>query len=120
MDESVLKLSRCDLAKAIVDNSPNMVMVTDIEGRYVSINPAAERILGVTTALAEGLHVDELLDDDVAQQILKEDTRVLEGEEVLTFEQRYWINDHLHVFETTKFPVYEEDGSLVGVCSVAI
>lgn len=37
-----------DLYKAIFDSSPTAIMIADNDGKYVEINPAAEKLLGAS------------------------------------------------------------------------
>ena len=57
--ESELQRST-DRLRGLMDNSPTVVFAKDLEGRYLFLNHAGERVLGVTEAAAIGKADDEL------------------------------------------------------------
>ncbi len=74
--------------EAVIRSSPTGVLVFDLEGRLVDINPAAARFLGVDEGRAVvGLRFDEVLPEELG--VLLEGERTQEWQVVVGKEQRF-------------------------------
>ncbi|MEW5721887.1 MAG: PAS domain S-box protein [Thermodesulfobacteriota bacterium] len=60
--EAQLRQTR-DYLNAIVENTPDMIITTDLEGRIVSFNRGAERILGIPREKVMSCHIEDLYVD---------------------------------------------------------
>src|SRR3712207_8003707 len=63
------------------DNTTDAVFMKDLEGRYVYINPAGARFLGLDPAEVQGKTDLEVFSRDTAMCIVESDRRVLRSEE---------------------------------------
>ncbi|MBS0014196.1 MAG: PAS domain S-box protein, partial [Desulfobacterales bacterium] len=70
------------MADQVVASLPVGLMVTDAEGRIVLHNPAAESITGLEAKSVRGQFADEILPDNLAQLICRQqaDARIMEHE----------------------------------------
>ena len=115
-----------DLARAtlylrgVMDHSPAIIFVKDLEGRYLLVNELFLKRLGRSQAEVVGTRDADLLDDDAAQHIREEERRVLETggpvEELRTIEGPRGGVEH---WRTLKFALRDEDGEIYALCGIA-
>jgi diguanylate cyclase (GGDEF)-like protein/PAS domain S-box-containing protein len=105
---------------AFVGHVPNMVVVKDIEGRYITLNPLAERIYGLAQADMLGHRAEDVLPADLVDECVRGDSLVLECEAPVEIEQTFQWADGPHTFSTVKFPVFDADHCLVGIGAIGI
>ncbi|MBS1992792.1 MAG: PAS domain S-box protein [Cyanobacteria bacterium SZAS LIN-3] len=74
--------------RAIVENAQDVICSFDNNGRFVSVNPAIEKMLGVTVEETAGIQVMELIVDEDASKALEYFGKVQEGKETGTLEVR--------------------------------
>ena len=83
-DNETLKLTR-----SIFDTSPDHISIVGTDYRYQRVNPAYERAHGIVQEKIVGLHVADLLNDEVFKNVIKPKLdRCLAGEEI---EYQSWI-----------------------------
>ena len=103
---------------SVFEYCPNIMAIRTIEGRFLKINPEAQRVLGLTAAEAIGQDPALLLQPSEVNQIIHGDEAVLETEQVVRLEEHYRVDNDDRSFLTVKFPVFDPDHCLVGVGSV--
>jgi diguanylate cyclase (GGDEF)-like protein/PAS domain S-box-containing protein len=104
----------------MLDASPNFLVVKDLEGRYVRFNRAARKIIAQWCKIPAGRTPDDILPGDLAAEIEAEDAYVLETERAAEFEQQFLVNDRLRTYRTTKFPIFDSEGCIVGVGAAGV
>jgi len=105
---------------AFVGHVPNMVVVKDVEGRYITLNPLAERIYGLAQAEMLGQRAEDVLPANLVEECVRGDSMVLECEAPVEIEQTFQWADGPHTFSTVKFPVFDADHCLVGIGAIGI
>ena len=105
---------------AFIRHLPNLVVVKDVEGRFLAVNPLAERSYGVPGGQLLGKTADEVLPRATAAECTKEDSVVLSKEAVREVEQTFQWPDGPHTFYTVKFPIFDTDRALVGIGSIGV
>src|SRR5262249_43173660 len=122
VDERTRSLaSERNLLRTLVDSLPDGVFVKDTAGRYRIANAAHRRQLGVATS-EELAHrtVGELTPGPWATAEAAEDRRVIEtGTPIVDREQAAPMGDAPAWFLTSKVPVTDPAGSVVGLVGVA-
>jgi two-component system CheB/CheR fusion protein len=105
--------------RKFMENSPACVFIKDAAGRYVFMNAAGERVVGVDRWLGKTDH--ELLPAEVASRVRENDARVLAGDSPASFALAYPAAGGPRHFHSTKFLLRDADGSpLVGSISVDV
>ena len=72
--------------RTLVDNANDLVVTLDLDGRFTSVNPAAERIVGYTPLELVGAYIDRLVPPEtlaMQEEVLR---RKLEGEPSTRYE----------------------------------
>ncbi len=104
--------------QAIVDNSPAKIHIKDSHGRYVLVNPLAEKLFGVTEAEALGKTTHEVFPQAQADAFAAHDRLVQETGKAIEQEEVWHRDDGAHTYFTVKFPIFDRAGELSGVGAI--
>lgn len=105
----------------IMDAIPDLLWFKDMDGRYLTCNPAFERFFGASRHAITGKLDADFVDSALAEAFRANDICALESggpslnEEWLTFAS----DGYRGLFETVKTPVRDAAGSPIGVLGVA-
>jgi len=111
-----------NLFSAIIDTIPAHVFVKDVKGRYVFENAAHRRSLGIADESAiERTAAAEHAADEAGEPFSEEDRRIVEtGQAMLNREVPVTRAGAVEEWlETTKIPLREADGTIVGLIGVS-
>lgn len=95
---------------AILDNSPNLMFVKDLRGRYLFVNHRFEEVFHVTRVGVIGKTDFDLFPNKQATIFQMNDRKVLQAGVPLEFEENAQHDDGVHTSIVFKFPLYEADG----------
>jgi PAS domain S-box-containing protein len=98
-----------------VCNVPNLIVVKDVEGHYLTLNPFAERTYGISREVLVGRRAQDILPPHIAAECCRDDDMVLLTESVLSCEQKFAWPDGMHIFHTVKFPIFDVDRCIIGI-----
>ena len=117
--EEALRNSRKQL-QDIIDGSPGVVFVKDLEGRFITGNQTFERFLGVTRGELRGKTDYDLITREGAEYYREHDRRVAETGEPIQIEEVADLADgRQHVFLANKFPLRDAGGKIYAVCAIS-
>jgi PAS domain S-box-containing protein len=107
--------------RALVDTANDIVATLDLEGRFTTINPAVQRILGYEPHELIGVPLRQLIPPDelaIHESMLK---RKLEGEESTRYEMQVFGRDgrQRHTLEVNSRLMFNADRQAVGLHSIA-
>jgi PAS domain S-box-containing protein len=114
-----LSLERQHLS-TLVQTLPDLVWLKDCEGVYLDCNPRFEQFFGATKAEIVGRTDYDFVDRQLADFFRANDRLAMErggltvNEEWVTFAS----DGHHELLETTKCPMYDEQGKLIGVLGI--
>ena len=104
----------------LVDNANDIVATVDLQGRFTSINPAVERVLGQRPAELIGVSVDTLIPPDELPKHESMLQRKLEGEGATRYETQVQAKDGRRVtLEVNSKLIRDGDGSPVAIHSIS-
>lgn len=112
-----------DLAKsqrylqAILDHSPNGIVIKSLEGRYLVINRGFESLIGVSAVDSLGKGDSDLFPQAVAERFRANDKIVRNTRAPLITEERPQLVDG-RVFLVSKFPLLDEHGEVFAICAI--
>lgn len=107
------------LLDAIIRSASDPVFAKDSEGRYLVSNPEVVRLLGIPEQAMLG-HTDaELLAPEVARRMMDNDRIVMSGGQVVRFEEHLSTADGERIFLSTKGPLRDAGGRVIGMYGVA-
>ena len=107
--------------RTLVQTIPDLVWLKSPDGVYLTCNPRFERFFGAKEADIVGKTDYDFVDADLAQFFREHDRKAMDAgkpsinEEWVTFAD----DGHKELLETIKTPMYDRDGSLIGVLGIA-
>ena len=108
-----------DLLKAVSEGTPDVVFVKDRAGRYLMINPAGARNVARPVEDVLGRDDTELFPPDTAARVTANDCRVMATGRAETCEVEAVVAGVPRVFQATKGPYRDRDGSVAGVIGIS-
>lgn len=106
--------------KALVNNVPDAMWLKNAEGRYLAVNDAYRRALGLQQVEIVGRMTQEILPHEIADRFLREDAEVMQMRVPLEREEKsLTTDDTMQWFEVWRCAVLENDGSVLGTVGVA-
>lgn len=106
--------------RAIMNNSPSIITLRDRGGVLLMANQRFELLSGQPPRDALGRNARELLPPRTAEALLRHDDELLANLAPLNLEETLVHADgEEHTYLTAKFPILEEGGETVGVCSIS-
>ncbi len=110
-----------NLLISIMDTMPNHVFLKDAKGSFILNNAAHRRYLGLAEHESiEGRTVADYFPAATAEKILEDDRQVIEsGQAILNREQLIQQVDREDWLETSKVPLRDTDGRIIGLVGVS-
>ncbi len=107
------------LTKNIIENTPSLFYLVDLEGKFVLVNQKLETILGTPGKKLIGNTRESFLPKEIARQHRVNDLTVIESNQVLTFEEEYIESDGKHFYLTQKFPLFNSEGQIYAIGGIS-
>ena len=105
--------------QAIYDHSPLLISEFDLEGRYLLVNRAVSELFGLPPRELEGRTFSELLPEEVSEIFMRRTRHVWDSQKPLAAEDTVDIGGVKRHFLTMLFPLYEKDGHINSIGSIA-
>ncbi|HBB32497.1 MAG TPA: hypothetical protein DDZ80_24140 [Cyanobacteria bacterium UBA8803] len=105
--------------QAILDNSPAVIYLKDLEGRYILVNRQYEITRHLTRYEVIGKTDRDIFPPEIAAPLVANDRMVIEAGSALEFEEVIPLDDGRHTYIALKFPLYHSDGTCYGVCGIS-
>lgn len=103
----------------ILQYTPAVIYIKDAEGKYTMVNSRFEELFGVRSADVHGKSDQDFLMPDLADQFFKNDDRVLKRKQSMQVEESIIVDGSARTYLSTKFPLYDGQGHVTGVCGIA-
>jgi two-component system cell cycle sensor histidine kinase/response regulator CckA len=107
------------LLRAVVEGTPDAIVVKDMQGRYRLMNSAGARNLGRTVEEVIGKEDGDLLPPETARANRERDFRILTTGEPETFEESAPHPDGPRVYLSTQGPYRDRSGNIIGLFGIA-
>ncbi len=107
------------ILQSVMDSSSAIIVLKDLEFRYMLVNAAGARFLGLPKHELIGKTSHDLLPKKAADERVAHDREVIETRQGNEYEETVEIAGDVRTFLTSRFPVYDSTGSIYGVGSVA-
>jgi PAS domain S-box-containing protein len=104
---------------AIVDNTPSLITVKDLDGRYLMANAEAGRITGVPSEQMVGMHCTDVFPEELASQQRTIDRQAASEGEAVYDEVELQIEGESRTYLSVTFPLPDEEGVPSETCSIA-
>jgi PAS domain S-box-containing protein len=106
------------LLRAILDYSPAIISVKDLEGRYVLVNSRWAELLDMPFVDIIGKTASDVFPEDKAEEIEARDRSVLQSGQPSRREQSVEQKDGTHYWLSNEFPLFDDDNSPFALCSI--
>ena len=106
------------LLHALVENSPAIIFVRDLENRLILINKRHAAVLGLNAEQILGKADHELVSPEVIAEHRKMDELVRASGEPVTAEECVSLGGQRFTFLSTKFPLHDESGTIFAIGSI--
>ena len=106
------------LLQSVVDYSPNVIFIKDMRGAFVMVNKKAAQLLGMSESDLKGKTNFDVFPHHVAEALQAKDDAVFKAGVGLTYEETIEVKGGPHVFLSTQFPYYDDEGRLLGLCGI--
>jgi PAS domain S-box-containing protein len=108
------------MLRTLIDNVPDYIFVKDAQKRFIASNTAHADGVGLSVEALMGRSARDLYPTELAAQYEADDALVLKGTSIIA-EERQTINaDGQRIYvTTTKVPLRDADGRIVGVIGVS-
>ena len=116
--EEALRESEVRL-QSLLEHSPSLISIKDTEGRYLLVNRQHERNTGMTFAEYKGKTPYDLYPREHAEEIDAHLREVVRARKASFRELTLQIDDTVHIFLMSKFPILNSAGEVVDVGSIA-
>lgn len=110
--------SKRDL-QAIMDNSPAVIYVKDINGRFTFINKQFEKLFHFKREDIIGKSLHDVFSKDIADEMKRNDKDVLKTGQALESEELAPQDDGMHTYTSIKFPLYDDERHVYGICGIS-
>lgn len=106
--------------RTLMDNSPAVVFLKDLGGRYLDVNQRFAEALGLPVDEILGRTDEEIFPKQEAEVFRSNDLRVLQLGTACQFEEVVSYLDGEHVCIVSKFPLCDNGGEPFALCGIAI
>jgi two-component system, NtrC family, sensor kinase len=97
------------LLENVIDNSPSVISVKDLQGRYILVNQGFEKVYNLKSQNVIGKSDREIFPQR-ADYLENQDQQVFKTLTPLEWEDLIPSSDGLHYYMTVKFPICDETG----------
>ncbi len=104
--------------QTMLDHSPNLIFMKDLQGCYVDANKQFERAFHLTRQDIIGKSDQDIFPPEQAAAYRANDLEVLKTGRSIQFEEVAVHVDGLHTSIVWKFPLRRLDGTLYGMCGI--
>jgi len=105
--------------RAIIDNTPSLIAVKDLSGRYLMSNAEYGRVLGMVADDMVGMHCSDLFPPEIAEAQRANDRRAASEGEPVYDEAALERDGTARTYVTTTFALPDNDGFPVETCTIA-
>ncbi len=105
--------------RAILDNSPTVIFLKDLQGRFLLVNRRLEELFQLPKTEVLGRTDYDIFPKETADRLQANDRAVLEAGKPLVLEEHIPHHDGMHSYLSIKFPLEGPDGQVTGVCGIA-
>ncbi len=105
--------------RAIMDHSPALIFIKDLEGRYLQANRQFEIVSHLTHDDLKGKTDEEIFPPEQAAVFRANDRKVLDSGAPMEFEEVVMHDDGLHTSIVVKFPLRNAQNRCYALCGIA-
>lgn len=105
--------------QAILDNSPAVIYLKDMQGQFITVNRQFESLFHITKTAIVGKRNSDLFDQEMADIFDSNDRAVLDAGIPMQWEEVASQDDGLHTYLSLKFPLLTSEGTPYALCGIS-
>ncbi|MEM6837118.1 MAG: PAS domain S-box protein [Cyanobacteria bacterium P01_C01_bin.120] len=105
--------------QTFLKHSPAVIYIKDAQGRMQLMSDEYGRTFGIEPSTIMGKTIAEIVPPDQAEDIIQNDLRVMASCQTIQCEETISLADGAHTFLSVKFPIEDEQGSVVGLGGIS-
>ncbi len=103
----------------ILNHTPAVIFIKDLDGHYIHVNQAFADERGLAIDDIVGKTDRDLHPPEVAELLRTNDRKAIESRSPVVLEEQLEIEDKMHTFVTTKFPLKDMNNETYASCGIA-
>ncbi|HUH79272.1 MAG TPA: PAS domain S-box protein, partial [Methanoregula sp.] len=107
------------LLEDVMEGGPSPIFLKDLEGKFISINSALERMLGKSRMELKGKTDYDIAPKEQADYWRNHDKKIIETGHAIQVEEEADLPDGHHIFLANKFPLVDTYGRIYGVGAIS-
>lgn len=108
-----------ELQRDVFSNTPSVIYIKDLEGRYLFVNRMYENLFKVTNDALKGKTARDLFPLEQAELFHSNDLKVIKTGESLELEEALPLDDGEHIYMSVKFPLKRTSGEIFAICGIS-
>ena len=108
-----------EMLQSIMDNSPAIIYLKDVEGRYMLINRRYATVFSLDQSTVIGKTDFDIFPPDVAEAFRANDRAAIEARAEQAWEEEAPQNGQTHIYLAQKFPLFDAAGNAYAVCGIS-
>ncbi len=108
-----------NLLYTLIDNSPALIYIKDIEGRYVLVNRPFADMVGIPRENITGKTDYDFQPKEIADVFRKTDMETIAAGTTSKLEEKAVLDDGKHTFLSYKAPLFGADGRPYAICGIS-
>lgn len=113
------RLRALQLVESITENSSDAIFAKDTEGRYILFNGAASKFVGKPASEVLGKDDKALFPPEQAAMLIDAGRKIVDSGHTINCEERLSTPGGERVFLTTKGPLHDATGRIIGLFGIA-
>ncbi|HBO73988.1 MAG: hypothetical protein A2W97_10235 [Bacteroidetes bacterium GWE2_40_63] len=103
----------------LIENSGALIYVKDIDGKYELVNRKWEKVTGLSRDVVIGNTDEQLFPGEIGRNFRRMDVEVMNKKDKIEGEEVLEDSSGLRYFISTKFPLFNSDCQVSGICGVS-
>lgn len=105
--------------QAILENTPAVVYIKGINGKYLYVNQRFADLFSLDSITVQGKSDIEIFPKSLAENFSRNDLKVVESREKILIEELAPHQDGLHTYISVKFPLFDSNGDVSAVAGIS-
>ncbi|MCK5146146.1 PAS domain-containing protein, partial [bacterium] len=104
--------------QAIFDNTTSVMVMKDMENRFIMVNRRFEELHNINRDEAIGKTLYDIFPSELAASFVANDKEVLKKNRAIEFEDQIMFEDGLHTYISVRFPLCDTDQKPYALCGI--
>ncbi|WP_430397814.1 PAS domain S-box protein [Ferrovibrio sp.] len=115
--QEALAKSKAEL-QAVLDNSPALIYMKDIEGRYIFVNRAWSNHFALSGDRVQGKQDQAVFPPELAASLCEPDAKAQASSQMISGEEASRLSGDDRFFQAARFPLRNDAGEVYAICGI--